>query len=252
MASLAEAAERLRALHHGERPLVLPNAWDPASARAFAALGFPALATTSGGVAAALGRRDAERAPAEEMLAAAGRIAAAVEVPVTVDAEAGYGLAAEELVARLLAAGAAGLNLEDSDHARGGLVEASAQAERVAAVKAAGRAAGVGLVLNARVDVHVRRVGEPETRLEEALRRARLYVEAGADCVYPILLDDEAELAAFTERVAAPVNAMLHPGGLPLARLRDLGVARVTFGSTLMRVALDAAGQYLTAEGRLG
>ncbi|MBO0685721.1 MAG: isocitrate lyase/phosphoenolpyruvate mutase family protein [Candidatus Dormibacteraeota bacterium] len=247
----AERADRLRALHHAGEPLVLPNAWDAASARAFAGLGFPALATTSAGVAQALGFEDGERAPADEMLSAAARIAAAVEVPVSFDMEAGYGLPAAELAERLLAAGAAGLNLEDSDHARGGLVEAEAQASRIAAVKGAGRSAGADLVLNARVDVYVRQVGEPEGRLDEALRRAHLYFEAGADCVYPLLLQEEGELGAFVARAGGPVNVLLRPGAPPLARLAELGVARVTFASGLLRVALKAATANLEELGRL-
>ena len=109
-------ADVLRRLHHGPAPLVLPNAWDAASARLVEAAGFPAVATGSAGVAASLGYEDNERAPVEEMLAAAGRICRAVSVPVTVDAEAGYGLPPDELAARLAAAGAAGCNVEDTDH----------------------------------------------------------------------------------------------------------------------------------------
>ena len=183
-------ADALRALHHGSRPLVLGNAWDAASARVLAKAGFPAVATTSGGVAEALGYGDHEQAPADAMFAAAGRIALAVELPVTADLEAGYGLAPEDLARRAVEAGVAGLNLEDSDYRAGGLVDSAQQAARIAGVKAAARRLGVDRVLNARIDVFVPRAGAPESWLAEATRRGLACRDAGADCVYPILLDD--------------------------------------------------------------
>src|SRR5207253_9148545 len=153
---VAGKAEALRRLHAGPDMLVLPNAWDAASAQVFEKAGFAAMATTSGGVAAALGYEDHEKAPVEEMLAAAARIIAAVSVPVTVDFEAGYQLTPRQIAERLVSIGAAGLNLEDSDHHGDGvLVDADKQAERLAAVKAASRHLGVDLVLNARVDVFI-------------------------------------------------------------------------------------------------
>ena len=242
MTTSAERAEVLRALHRGPRLLVLPNAWDVASAVAFAEAGFFAIATTSGGVARSLGHADGEKMPPDEMFAAVARIAGAVDVPVSADLEAGYGLPPAELAGRVIAAGAVGLNLEDTDHRGDGpLVDAEAQAERLAAVKDAGRAAGVDLVLNARVDVHVRQVGPPETRLDEALRRGRLYRDAGADCVYPIGVSDEPTIAAFVDGLGCPVNVFVRDGPPSTARLEELGVRRATFGSGLMRVALDRA-----------
>jgi 2-methylisocitrate lyase-like PEP mutase family enzyme len=242
MATLVQHAEQLRALHRLGRPLVLANAWDVASARRFAALPLPALATTSAGVANSLGFADHEAMPPAEMFAAVARIAAAVEVPVSADLEAGYRLPAPELVERLLAAGCVGLNLEDTDHAagRGVLVAAERNAERLAAVKAAGRAAGVDVVLNARVDVYLGRLAG-SARVDEGIRRGRLYVEAGADCVYPILASDPGEIRALVSGIGGPVNVMALPGGPPLARVAEVGVARVTFGSLLMKRALDEA-----------
>jgi len=233
----AEQAERLRALHRGPAMLVLPNAWDAASARAVEAAGFPVIATTSGGVAQALGYADGEQAPVEEMLAAAGRIIAAVDVPVTVDFEAGYGLSPTEVVQRLIAIGAAGMNLEDTDHSgqEPRLTGPEAQAERLSAVKAAAKDAGVDLVLNARVDVFIRRQGTPEQQLEDGLRRARLYLEAGADCIYPIILADEAMIAEFV-RAASTVNITMRRGGrLSLAQLAGLGVRRASYATSIFR-----------------
>ena len=244
-AELAAKAERLRALHVPGKPVVLPNAWDVASARHFAKLGCAALATTSAGVANALGHPDGEAIPPREMFDAVGRIAAAVDVPVTADLEAGYGLDAKELVARVLAAGCVGLNFEDTDHAKGkqAIVPAERQAERIAAIREAARAEGVALVINARVDVYLGAGGfSGEARRGEAIRRGRLYREAGADCIYPIIAHEDAELAALVQGIG-PINAMALPVAPPLARLAELGVARVTFGSLLMKRALDAAGE---------
>lgn len=221
--------------------LVLPNAWDAASARVFEAAGFPAIATTSGGVASALGYNDHEDAPVSEMLAAAARIIRAVSVPVSVDFEAGYQLPPREIAERLIAAGAAGLNLEDSDHhGDASLVDADLQAQRIAAVKDASRAAGVDLFLNARVDVFIHRVGSPEEQVAEGLRRARLYREAGADCVYPIVLSDETVISSFVQAVGL-INVMLRHGGpLSLQRVAALGVRRVTYATSTFRETMAA------------
>ncbi len=239
MADLSEKAARLRALHAGPGMLVLPNAWDAASAKTFEAAGFAALATTSGGVAMALGFRDHEQAPVDEMAASAGRITAAVSVPVSVDFEAGYQLAPAAIVERLLVAGAAGMNLEDSDHHGGQkLVEADAHAERLAAVKAAARAAGVDLFLNARVDVFIHKLGSPDEQLAEGLRRARLYKQAGADSIYPITLSDEMMIKALVE-AAGTININVRRGGpLSLDRLAALGVRRVTYATSLFRESM--------------
>src|SRR6201991_1995982 len=151
-ADLQSQCDLLRSLHRPGAPLLLPNAWDAATARAVVAAGFPVVATTSAGVAAAIGYEDHEGAPGDEMLAAAARIADSVEVPVTVDAEAGYGMEPAELVAALRAAGAAGCNLEDTDHAADGLRDPDAQAARLGAVRQAAADDGYPLVINARVD----------------------------------------------------------------------------------------------------
>lgn len=248
IARLAALADRLRALHGGPDLLVLPNAWDVASARAFAELDVPAVATTSAGVAESLGHVDGEAAPVDAMLDAVRRIAAAIgDRPLSADVESGYGLTPTELVERLLDAGAVGLNLEDSDHPAGGLRPAEEQAERVAAVKAAGRAAGVDLVLNARVDVFIREIGAAEDRMREGLRRARLYAAAGADCIYPIWLADPDGIATFVAGVDRPVNIYARAAAPAIPRLGELGVRRVTFGTELFRASLQAASDRVRA-----
>ncbi len=244
---LPAAAARLRELHRAPGLLVLANCWDAASARIVERAGFPAVATTSAGVAASLGADDADVLDPDLAFGAVERIAAAVTVPVTADLEAGYGLAPDDLVARLLAAGAVGCNLEDTDHRRGGLVDAATHAGRIAAVKAAGRAAGVDIVVNARVDVFLSGSGDSA----DAVARGRRYLAAGADCVYPIMVADRAAIAALVEELGGPVNVLLGPGVPDLAVLRQLGVARASVGSGLFRQAMaevTAAAERLAAE----
>src|SRR5215813_2394420 len=200
---LRSRCDLLRSLHRRGDPLLLPNAWDVATARAVVAAGYAVVATTSAGVAPALGFEDHEDAPADEMLAAAARIVRGVDVPVTVDAEAGYGLEPAELVARLRAVGASGCNLEDTDHAAGTLRDPGRHAEWLAAVRQAASAEGYPLVINARVDVFLvpffagAGPGTQREHLPEAVHRAKAYLEAGADCVYPIALWEPDVLSRF-------------------------------------------------------
>jgi 2-methylisocitrate lyase-like PEP mutase family enzyme len=236
-ADMKARADQLRQLHSGPM-LVLPNVWDAASAQVVAEAGFPAVATASAAITAMLGYPDGEGAPWQEMFAAAGRVARAVQVPVTVDAEAGYGLQPRELVARLLEAGAAGCNLEDTDHRAGGLAEAGAHAQWLADVRSAADEAGVPLVVNARVDTFLPPSGVPEPeRVAEAIRRGRLYLDAGADCVYPIGVRRKHDVAALVAGLPGPVNGNTGDE-LDLATLRELGVARVSYGPRFYRAAL--------------
>jgi 2-methylisocitrate lyase-like PEP mutase family enzyme len=234
---LKAQAQELRELHRGEL-LVLPNVWDAGSAKVVADAGFPAIATASNAVSAMLGYPDGEGAPWEEMFAAAGRIARAVRVPVTVDAEAGYGMRPRELVDRLLAIGAVGCNLEDTDHEAGGLRPAEAQAEWLAAVRGAADEAGVPIVVNARVDAFLPPAGVAAAdRRPEAVRRGRLYRDAGADCVYPIGVSRREDLAVLVAELACPINGNTGED-LPLSVLRELGVRRVSYGPRFYRAAL--------------
>jgi 2-methylisocitrate lyase-like PEP mutase family enzyme len=220
---------------------LLPNAWDVATAKAVVAAGFPVVATTSWGVAESLGYEDEEHAPANEMLAAAARIVRGVDVPVTVDAEAGYGMEPGDLVRALRSAGAAGCNLEDTDHADETLRHPDWQAEWLSAVRRAAADDGYPLVINARVDVFLHPYlagatgpGTQDELVPEALRRASAYLEAGADCVYPIALWEAEPLGRFVSEVHGPVNVVAGmPEGPPPAELASLGVARVSWGPSL-------------------
>jgi 2-methylisocitrate lyase-like PEP mutase family enzyme len=241
---LQSRCDLLRSLQRPGDPLLLPNAWDVATARAVVAAGFPVVATTSAGVAGALGYEDHEGAPGDEMLAAAARIVRGVEVPVTVDAEAGYGMAPAELVAALQSAGAAGCNLEDTDHSAGSLRDPDRHAEWLRAVREAASADSYRIVINARVDVFLGPFlagagpGTQEELVPEALRRANAYLEAGVDCVYPITLWESDALRRFISQVHGPVNVVRLPQAPSLAELAALGVARVSWGHLLYRGAM--------------
>lgn len=228
-------AATLRALHVPGDPLVLPNAWDVASARMVEAAGFPAVATSSVATAAVLGYDDGEAAPVEEVLAATARIARAVSVPVTVDFERGYGLAPADLVERVAATGAVGVNLEDSDPPSREMVDASEQAELLAAVRAAAVSLGVDLVINARTDSFVRRAGSPEEQLAASIERGTRYLAAGADCVYPIGAAHPNAIRALAVGIPGPVNVAYGRGRSSLAELAAAGVARVSFGPALQQ-----------------
>ncbi|WP_239103756.1 isocitrate lyase/PEP mutase family protein [Microbispora corallina] len=246
---IVEGAAALRNLHVQGSPIVLPNAWDAASARAVEAAGFPAVATGSAAVAAVLGYGDGHEAPAEEMFAAVARITRVVGVPVTADIERGYGLAPAELVGRLLETGAVGCNLEDSDPATGAMIDPSEQADFLAAVRAAARDAGGDLVINARVDVFLQGEGPAEDLLAEAVDRGRRYREAGADCVYPILASDPQVIGALVREIG-PVNVLFRPGVPSIAELAALGVARISFGAGLHQAAQELTGRMLDAVAR--
>jgi 2-methylisocitrate lyase-like PEP mutase family enzyme len=235
-AAPAQKAATLRALHVPGRPLVLPNAWDAASARMVVDAGFPVVATSSAATSSILGYADGEGTPVDQVLAATARIVRAVDVPVTVDFERGYGLDADELVERFAGTGAVGLNLEDSDPATGEMVDVDRQADFLAAVRQAAVALGVDLVINARIDVFLRQAGSVTEQGAGALERGTRYLAAGADCVYPIGLGDAAVVRELTGGLNGPVNVGFgRSGERPLAGLAALGVARVSFGPSLQR-----------------
>ena len=245
---LKQAAERLRALHAGPDPLVLPNAWDAASARAVVEAGFPAVATSSVAVAMALGYEDGEGTPPDEMFAAVARIARAVDVPVTADIESGYGLEPAEIAERLLSAGAVGCNLEDTDHATHRLRDANAQRDRLIAFKEAARAGGVEVVLNARTDVFLRAPNDAPPPIDEGIRRGRLYLESGADCVFPIGAGPEALIAALVDGIPSPINVIAGMRGAPgWQRLAALGVRRISYAGRVFRATMADHAQLLAA-----
>jgi len=256
-------AELFRSLHRGPKVLVLPNAWDVASARIFEEAGAAAIATTSAGVAFALGYPDGENISREEMLNAIARIATKVKLPVTADVEAGYGKRPEDTsrtAAAVIEAGAVGLNLEDSTHdGKPLLVDLALQLEKIAAATETARKLGVPLVLNARTDVYLLQVGAPEARYDKAVRRLAAYRDAGADCLFAPGLRDPETICRIVRDLGHPVNILVGPGSPPIPELQKVGVARVSLGSSAMRATLGlaekivkevlTAGTYTTLEG---
>jgi len=243
--ALAAPARHLLELHVPGDPLVLVNAWDAASAAVVERAGARAVATTSAAIAASLGEPDDDCMPVDLVFDVVRRIARATSLPVTADVEAGYGLAADELVARLLDAGAVGCNVEDSDHDRPGeQVDAVVFAGRITAIRDAASAAGVPIVVNARIDTLLLS-GPGPGALDDVRTRARLYAEAGADCVYPIRLTDPAVVAELTASLARPLNANLAPGASP-AGLARAGAARVSVGPTAHRDAMGRLEAFAT------
>jgi 2-methylisocitrate lyase-like PEP mutase family enzyme len=228
---LEAGAQRLRELHQMGQPLLLVNVWDAATARAVAAAGSKAVATSSVAMAAARAGSDTNR-DREAAFRQLSQIAAAVDVPVTADLEGGYDLPADELVERLIQAGAVGCNIEDTDHATGhGLLDAPVRAAYLAAIRGAADRRGVPIVLNARIDAIIRHPQrDPAAAMAEVLRRAHLYLDAGADCVYPISLRDPDLVARVVQDLGRPVN--VNPS-VPLAALADAGAARISLGGAV-------------------
>jgi 2-methylisocitrate lyase-like PEP mutase family enzyme len=238
----AEKAEQFRKLHHGPRMLLLPNAWDVASARIFEDAGFPAVGTSSAGVAFALGYPDGQKISRGEMLAVVHRIAEALHLPVTADVEAGYGTKPEdaaETARQVIAAGAVGMNLEDAIPDKpDALADLNLQIEKIRAVNEISERAGIAFVLNARTDVFLAEIGAAETRLARAIERLNAYREAGAQSLFAPGVKDQETIAQLANGVRGPVNILATAGTPPLAELEKLGVARVSVGSGPMRATL--------------
>lgn len=231
-----------RRLHHGSKALLLPNVWDVASARIIEQAGFDAIATTSAGVAFSLGYPDGQKISSAEMFARIGRIAKAVQVPVTADVEAGYGQSPEHAAATARAvveAGAAGMNLEDGtgDPAQP-LVELSLQLEKIRAMREAALKTGILLVLNARTDVYLDEVGPSERRYDLAVQRGLAYRDAGADCVFVPGLGDLDTIARLANDLKCPLNILAGAGSPSASELEKAGVARISLGSGPMRATL--------------
>jgi len=242
MTTQRDKAEQFRQMHNGPQPLVLPNAWDVASARIFEQAGYRAIATTSAGIAASLGYPDGQRVSRGAMIEVVERIARGVEVPVTADMEAGYGATVEDVAGTaraVIAAGAIGMNLEDATgQADSPLADVSVQVEKIRAIRQVAASKGVELVLNARTDVYLLGLGDPEYRFGEAVRRLNAYREAGADCLFVPGVSDATTIGQLVGAIHGPVNVLAGRGTPSVAELARLGVARVSVGSGPMRATL--------------
>jgi 2-methylisocitrate lyase-like PEP mutase family enzyme len=225
-------ADLLRRMHHGPPILALPNAWDVASARVFERAGFPALGTTSAGIAFTLGYPDGQLISRDEMLAVVARIARSVRIPVTADVEAGYDDAVET-ARQVWAAGAVGMNLEDSIEDNS-LIGLETQVSTIRGI----RAATPEMVLNARTDTFANAIGETDTRFDRAVERLNAYRDAGADCLFVPGVRDRSTIARLVKAVRGPVNILGGAGTPNVPELEELGVARVSVGSGPMRATL--------------
>jgi 2-methylisocitrate lyase-like PEP mutase family enzyme len=233
--------------HHGSGILVLPNAWDVASARIFEEAGFAAIGTSSAGVAFSLGYPDGQHISREEMLGVVRRIVRAANVPVTADVEAGYGRTSEEVAETARAvidAGAVGMNLEDgAEDQPGFLQDLASQKEIIAAVLETAKSAGVPFVLNARTDIFLYRIGPAETRLKRTVERLNAFREAGAQSLFVPGVTDSETIGQLARGVTGPLNILATVGTPPVVELQKLGVARVSVGSGPMRSTLGFLGR---------
>lgn len=239
-----EKASRLLQLHRSEAPLVLVNVWDAASACVVELAGYPAIATSSAGVANALGCPDGQKLTWIEMLEAISRIAGAVRVPVTADIEAGFAEDAQQLetaMDELIAAGAVGINLEDAlpGHGdRGPLYALPDQLARIRAARKAGLKHKVHLVINARTDAYWQAGVQHDEALRNTLERGKAYLKEGADCIFVPGLTNPEHIRVVVQELKAPVNILATVGTPPIPELQKLGVKRISMGSGPLRAVL--------------
>jgi 2-methylisocitrate lyase-like PEP mutase family enzyme len=242
-----QKAERFRDLHHNRELLILPNVWDPVGARLLEGLGFRAIATASAAVSWAEGVHDGEKLPFSRMVEVVDSIVKAVDVPVTADLESGYAVKPRDLgenIRRALETGIAGVNLEDTNHETGKLYSLEDQVDRLRAVRAQADGEGIPLVINARTDVFIRSDPKPTPdKMDETIRRGRAYLEAGADCLYPIILSDLDALKTIHEETGAPINVYASASAPSIVQLEAAGIARLSLGPGLFKASLTTMKQ---------
>ncbi|NLE80384.1 MAG: isocitrate lyase/phosphoenolpyruvate mutase family protein [Rhodococcus sp.] len=235
--SLQGKANSLLELHQPGNPVVLPTVWDGWSATLAAGVGFEGLTVGSHPVSDSIGKPDNEGITFEELLHRVAEITAAVDVPVSVDIEGGYGLEPARLIEGLIGAGAVGLNIEDTVHSENGrLREAQEHADFVGGLRQAADATGVHVVVNARTDLFVKQVGDQADRVERAIARLKLAADSGADVLYPVGRHDDETLRHLTSELPLPVNAIALPDQDDPASFGPLGVGRISFGPFLQGV----------------
>jgi 2-methylisocitrate lyase-like PEP mutase family enzyme len=240
--TIVSKAEALLSLHTQRDLLVLPNVWNPVGARILQAQGYPAIATASAAISASLGYQDGEKIKRSTLIDLIRRIAAGVDVPVTADIEAGYGSSTaelEETITAVIDSGVVGINIEDSLGEEGVLRPVEDQCHRISAVRRVAARQSLHLVINARVDSFLSSAfAGVEEATEDAVERAKAYVEAGADCVYPIGPGDEATVRVLRARIDSPINILATPAAAPIEVLQAIGINRVSFGPFVFRSCL--------------
>ncbi|MCV7258510.1 isocitrate lyase/PEP mutase family protein [Mycobacterium shimoidei] len=244
--TLADRATALLALHQPGNPVILPTVWDAWSAQLAAGAGFAALTVGSHPVADSVGKPDGEGMSFDDLLGRVAQITAAVQAPVSVDIESGYGLPAAQLIDGLIGAGAVGLNIEDTVHSEGKrLRSAGEHAELVAALRAAADSAGVHVVINARTDLFLRNDGDDSDRVDRAVARLKQAAAAGADALYPVGRHQPETLRRFCAELPLPVNAIALPDQDDPASFGPLGVGRISFGPFLQGALSARANEIL-------
>ena len=241
-----EKAELFLKFHQDQEILVLLNSWDIGSSKLIEACGYKAIATTSMGIAASLGYPDCQIITLSEMINAITGIVNGVQVPVTVDIEAGYGNNLNEIldsVKKIIATGIVGINIEDSIDLNPALIDEMEFCERISAIRELSDSLGFHLVINARTDSFYTSSGSAREKLAESIKRGNKYREAGADCIFVQPVWDKETISTLVKEIKAPINILSNPGigaGLPpsVRELQDLGVARLSLGSSVMKATL--------------
>ncbi len=243
---LQERAQALLALHQPGNPVILPTVWDAWSARLAVDAGFAALTVGSHPLADSIGKADQEGMTFEDVLTRVKQITAAVDVPISVDIESGYGESPTRLITGLLYAGAVGLNIEDTVHSEGGRLRSSSEhAELVGALRKAADAAGVHVVINARTDLFLRQDGDESDRVDRAIARLKESAAAGADSLYPVGRHDPDTLRRLATELPLPINAIALPDESDPASFGPLGVGRISFGPFLQAALSGRAKEIL-------
>ncbi len=244
---LQQKASALLALHQPGNPAILPTVWDAWSAKTVVEAGFTALTVGSHPVADSVGKPDGEGMTFDDLTTRVAQITAAVDAPISVDIESGYGESAARLIDGLLSAGAVGLNIEDTVHSEGGRIRTDEEhAALVGELRKAAEAAGVHVVINARTDLFLRQVGAESDRFERAVRRLKLAADAGADSLYPVGRHDDDTYRRLAEELPLPINAIALPGQDDPARFGPLGVGRISFGPFLQAALTERTNELLS------
>jgi 2-methylisocitrate lyase-like PEP mutase family enzyme len=241
-----EKADLFLKYHHENEILVLLNSWDIGSSKLTEACGYKAIATTSMGIAASLGYPDSQVITLNEMIQVITGIVNAVKAPVTVDIEAGYGNNMDEIlesVGKIISTGIVGINIEDSNYMNPVLTDENEFCERISAIRKLSDSLGFHLVVNARTDSFYTSTGSHREKLSESIKRGNKYREAGADCIFIQPVWDKETISTLVREINAPVNILANPSigeGFPpsVRELQDLGVARLSLGSSMMKATL--------------
>lgn len=238
-------ANTLRALHHNGQLLVLPNIWNPLGAALLQDIGYAAVATASASIAYTNGYDDGEHIPFNDVLKSLQQIVSSVAIPVTADIESGYAADNNQLkdhIQRLISTGIAGINFEDSHKQNGQLLSVEEQSEKIKLIKNTAAETGVPLFINARTDIYIKadKAQPAEDKFNEALKRGKAYIAAGADCFFPILMKEKQDIQNLVAALNTPVNILALPGVPDLKTLHHIGVARVSLGPGFLKVAIRA------------